>query len=209
GLNGLVERDLNLEVAKAAEVELGRRGIGVALTRTADYATILAARAEFADAIRAEALVSIHHNAPMAAPSGVPGTEIFVQSTSRQSRRLGGVLYERLFEGLSVFDDVDWQAAEDAGVVEVLNTRGSDAYGMVRRPTTPSVLLEIGYLANPSEEALMATSEYVEVAAFAIADGVEDYLDTGALGGGYVAEPRVFDPAAAPGASLCEDPPLE
>lgn len=209
GANGLVERDLNLRLAVATEAELGARGITVATTRTRDYHTLLSTRSAFADAVGARALVSIHHNAPAAIPSDAPGTEVFVQSDSPESRRLGGVLYATVFDALSTFDDVAWTTASDAGVLRVLNTRGSDAYGMIRRPATPTALVELGYLNNPTEAALMATQEYIDVAAVALADGIEAFLRSDDPGRGYVEEPRVFDPAFAPGADVCTDPALE
>lgn len=209
GPNGLVERDLNLDLSFATQAELEARGITVALTRTADYATILATRAAFADALGVDALVSIHHNAPNAFASDVPGTEIFVQSDSPDSRRLGEVLYETVFDALATLDGVAWTTAGDAGVVRVLNTEGTDAYGMIRRPSTPTALIELGYLSNASEAELFATPEYIELAAIALADGIEAYLESDDAGRGWVDEPRVFNPNRAPGQDVCDDPPLD
>ena len=209
GPNGLVERDLNLDLSFATQAELEARGITVALTRTFDYATILATRAAFADALEVEALVSIHHNAPNAFASDVPGTEIFVQSDSPDSRRLGEVLYETVFDALATIEGIAWTTAGDAGVVRVLNTEGGDAYGMIRRPSTPTALIELGYLSNASEAELFATPEYIELAAIALADGIEAYLDTDEPGRGWVEEPRVFNPNRAPGQDVCVDPPLD
>lgn len=209
GPNGLVERDLNLELSFATQDQLESRGITVALTRTADYATILATRAAFADALGVDALVSIHHNAPNAFASDVPGTEIFVQSDSPDSRRLGEVLYATVFDALATFDGVAWTTAGDAGVLRVLSSEGNDAYGMIRRPSTPTALIELGYISNASEAELFSTAEYIELAAAALADGIEAYLDSDDPGRGWVEEPRVFDPNRAPGQDVCDDPPLD
>ena len=43
---------------------------------------------------------------------------------------------------------------------------------------------------NASEAALFATPEYIELAAIALADGIEAYLDSDAPGRGWVQEPR-------------------
>lgn len=209
GPNGLVERDLNLTLSLATQRELESRGVTVAITRTRDYATLLATRAAFADAVGADALVSVHHNAPAAIPSDVPGTEIFVQTDSDQSRRLGGLLYGAVFDALAAVEGVAWTTASDAGVVRVLNTRGTDAYGIIRRPVTPTALVELGYINNASEAAFMATDAYIDIASRALADGIVAYLETDAPGRGFTDEPRVFDPAFAPGADVCTDPDLE
>jgi hypothetical protein len=105
--------------------------------------------------------------------------------------------------------EVEWTAAPDAGVLRVLSTRGNDAYGMIRSPRTVSVLAELGYISNPAEAELFATSEYVEAVSDALADAIENYLITEATGAGYVAEPRVFNPQPGIGGSLCVDPRLE
>ena len=148
GSNGLREADINLTVAQATEEELLARDIPVVLTRTGDYAIRIGSRAQLADDLGAEILVSIHHNAPTPGPSTTPGTEIFVQSDSERSRRLGGLIWEHVVDGLSGVDDVDWSAAPDAGVLRVLNPEGEDAYGMVRLPQTVSVLSELAYISS-------------------------------------------------------------
>ncbi len=209
GANGLVERDLNLQVARVTETELLSRGISVVLTRTADYPTPLGVRTRFADHLGADLMVSIHHNAPKPGPSSLPGTEVFIQSDSDDSRRLGQLVWEHVREGLSVFDGVAWSAASDVGVLRVLNTRGLDAYGMIRGPETVSVLAELAYLNNPAEARLMATPEYVEVAGALVADAIEAYITTDDRGSGYVASPRVFNPNPGVGASVCIEPELQ
>jgi len=208
GANGLMEKHLNLEVSQALQADLIIRGIDVVLTRTADYASRLGVRAGLADQVNADLVVSVHHNAPTPAPSPRPGTEVFIQSTSEDSRRLGGLVWGRVMAALSDFE-VEWTAAPDAGVLRVLSTRGNDAYGMIRSPRTVSVLAELGYISNPAEAELFATSEYVEAVSDALADAIENYLITEATGAGYVAEPRVFNPQPGIGGSLCVDPRLE
>ena len=199
--NGLTEKEVNLRVAQTAATMLGARGVATVLTRTGDYATPLGVRANLADTVGAKLLISIHHNAPLQAPSPVPGVEIFHESNSPESRRLGGLVYERLMTALSTFV-VDWVAPDDAGVMQVLNTSGGDAYGMIRLPETTSVLAELGYMANPAEANLFARPVYPQVAGRAIADAVLDYLETDKPGAGYV-QPRVFNPQPGVGRSLC------
>lgn len=207
GPNGLIEKHINLEVSQALQAKLIVRGIPVLLTRTGDYATLLGVRAGLADHVGADLVLSVHHNAPTPGPSTRPGTEVFVQSESPDSRRLGGLVWSRVVEALSEFD-VAWSAAPDAGVLSVLSTRGNDAYGMIRGPDTVSVLAEIGYLSNRAEAELFATTEYVEAISTAFADAIESYLTTEAEGSGFVAEPRVFNPQPGIGGALCVDPAL-
>ncbi|REK36425.1 MAG: N-acetylmuramoyl-L-alanine amidase [Actinobacteria bacterium] len=207
GSNGLTESEVNLAVSRLVVEHLGKRGVSAILTRTRDYASTLGMRALLADQVGASLMVSIHHNAPAPGPSAIPGTEVFVQSDSADSRRLGGLLYQQAIEALSTFD-VAWTSAPDAGVLEVLNTRGTDAYGMLRTPETVTALIELGYIANPVEAELFATQEYVEVAATAVVEAVVAYLDTDEPGTGFIAEARVFNPQPGISGDVCQDPEL-
>ena len=172
----------------------------------------MSVRSAFADALGAEALVSIHHNGPTYRTGNQPGTEVYVQSVSAQqaradSARLGGLLYQEITNALSGFENVAWSRVADAGVLRVLSTRGRDAYGMISRPTAPAALVEYGYLSNRSEAALFATDEYIRVAAKATANAIEAFLNTDRSGTEQVQRPRVFDPARAP--SRCNEVALE
>ncbi|MEA1904210.1 MAG: N-acetylmuramoyl-L-alanine amidase [Actinomycetota bacterium] len=203
---GMPEKVLNLNVAYQVIDALTRRGIDAILTRTDDYASPLSVRANLADTLGAEIMVSIHHNSPSPGPSREPGIEVFVQQESDLSGRLGGLLFEHAMAGLGSFN-VNWVGAADAGVMTVLSTRGDDAYGIIRHPDTPTALIELGYLSNRSEAALHQTPEYLSVAGEAIADAIEDYLNTDESGSGFV-RGRVFNPQPGVGRDVCVDPPL-
>jgi len=203
-VTGLVERDLNLVVAIAAADELQNRGFDVLLTRSRDYASRLIARARLADASGAGLMLSIHHNAPTPGPSNLPGTEVFVQNNSMESARLGGLAWEDTVEELSQFD-ISWSAAADSGAMTVLSSRGTDAYGIIRYPATPTALLELGYLSNPAEARLFATEEYTVAAATAIANTAERFLTTSDTGPA-LEEGRVFNPNPGISSNRCEDP---
>lgn len=204
--SGLMEKTVNMEVSQALHEELTLRGVDAVLTRTGDYVLPIRTRARYADLMGAEALVSIHHNAPQAPASEIPGVEIFVQQASMESQRLGGLLYEATMTALAEFA-VDWVRAPDAGVMIVVNGDGEDAYGMVRRPETPSALVELGYIANPAEAALYAMPEYAPTAATAMADALESFLGSDETGAALV-EGRVFNPRPGVGQDECVEPDL-
>jgi N-acetylmuramoyl-L-alanine amidase len=208
GRNGLPEKALNLRVALATQQALIDRGIPSVLTRTDDYATTLSSRARLADTLGAEIMVSIHHNAPTPAPSTVPGIEIFVQSDSAESRRLGGVLWDYSLAALSTFR-IAWTAAEDSGVLTVVNDRGRDAYGIIRIPETPTALIELGYISNPAEAELFATDVYVRVASDALARAIDTYMNTDRPGSGWVEPGRTFNPNPGLSQGSCIDPALK
>ena len=212
GPNGLTEERLNLTLSRAVLAELARRNIPATTTRTGNYGLLLSVRAAFADALGADALVSLHHNAPTWSSRDSPGTEVYVQSNDDEtprpaSERLGGLLHEEITTTLGMFADVTWSGLADAGVLRVLLPAGGDAYGMIRRPAIPAVVVEYGYLSNISEAELFATEEYIDAAASATADAIEAYLNTDRPGTGFVERPRRFDPARV--TSRCDEIPLE
>ncbi len=207
GSNGLVERDLNLDLGKAIAGELHAWGIPAVLTRTDNYAVRLSVRAGLADALGAQALVSLHHNAPRHNSRRTPGTEVYVQSESARSARLGGLLYEEIFQALDNAFDIAWSGTRFTGVSRVLLPSGGDAFGMIRRPATPAALVEFGYIANRAEANLFATPEYVAVASEAAAQAIRAYLETDRPGTGFHEAPRIFNPNRA--SSRCLEVPLE
>ncbi|HEY6635633.1 MAG TPA: N-acetylmuramoyl-L-alanine amidase, partial [Acidimicrobiia bacterium] len=207
GFNGLAEKEINLRVGLATAEFLAAREIEVMLTRVGDYPMPIPVRTEYAELVEAEVVVSIHHNAPEAPASDIPGVEIFVQQASSDSQRLGGLIYDETMEALDGFD-IDWDRAPDAGVMTVVNSSGEDAYGMVRRPSMPSVLVELGYIANDAEAHLYRQPEYVPTAAIALANAIEQYLTGDDTGAGLVPG-RDFDPNPGVGADRCIDVDLE
>lgn len=208
GPNGATEAELNLDIARRTASLLEGQGVSVALTRTGDYRIPVRNRAAIADQLAAKAFVSVHHNSPTADASDKPGTEIYVQSGSSQSNRLGGLIYQELTEALAVFD-VTWSRRPDAGVLTVLNDAGDNAYGIDRYPTTTTALAELAYISNPAEAVVLSTSEYRQTAAQALSDGIIRYLNTKDPGSGFVSKPRLFNPSGETGGTEgCVDPPL-
>ncbi len=206
GAGGLREMDVNLRVALATQILLEQRGISVVLTRTGDYPTRLFVRSLLADTLQAELMVSIHHNAPTPSRSSRPGTEVFVQSGSEESARLGGLLWARVTRAFSIVD-VAWSRARDSGVMTVINANGEDAYGMIRNPETPTALIELGYISNPAEARWFATDAYPFYAGLAVANAIVDYLTT-QRPGVELGPGRVRDPLPGISSSQCVDPHL-
>lgn len=207
GYNGLAEADLNLALGVAVRRELEARGITAVLTRTGDYGTLMSMRAGLADALDAQALVSLHHNAPLYYSRSSPGTEVYIQSDSPSSTRLGGLLYEEISQALDSAFDISWSGTRFTGVSRILQPSGDDLYRMLRLPSTPTALVEYGYLANRAEARLFATPEYLAVAATATADALVAFLETDRPGAGLHEEARVYNAKRA--SDHCHETPLE
>jgi len=209
GPNGETEAELNLDISRRAARMLEAAGYPSVLTRMSDYRLPIRTRADLADRLQADVFISVHHNSPTLNTSPTPGTEVYVQLSSDASKRLGGLLYEEILSQLSVFD-VAWSSAETPGVITVVNAEGENAYGINRYPSTPSVLAEFAYISNPSEATLLATDEYRQAAATAVAHAAVRYLETTDPGSGFVERPRLVEFAGGTGGfDDCVDPVLE
>jgi N-acetylmuramoyl-L-alanine amidase len=210
GPHGLREKDLNLVVAAYAAKALQAQNVSVLLTRRADYRMTLATRGLVIEAIRPKLFVSIHHNsgATAASPSG-PGTEVYHQQASAESKRLGGLLYEDVRGYFSKVKGVQW-VAENPGVVARVNAAGDDYYGVLRRSKgTPAALVEGAYISNPSEESLLQRKDAQKAEGEAVARGVLRYLRTPDPGSGFLPAFSSTAPAGdGGGAKGCTDPAL-
>ncbi len=211
GPRGLEEKDLNLVVAAHAAKALQAQNVSVLLTRRADYRMTLASRGLVVEAIRPKLFVSIHHNAGTTAPSpGGPGTEVYHQNASTESKRLSGLLYEDVKGYLSKQKGVQWVAAEHPGVIARVGSTGEDYYGVLRRSKgTPAALVEGAFISNPTEEALLQRKDAQKAEGEAVARGIVRYLGTTDPGSGYL-PPFTSKVAAGSGggAKSCKDPAL-
>lgn len=210
GPTGLTEAEVNLDIAIRAARRLEAEGATVVLTRTSDVRVTIQTRAELAVALEPLAFISVHHNAVPRGTAPTPGSELYHQHASGESRRLAGLLWEELQEELGPFLD-EWAVGEQPGAFpRVSGDTGDDYYGILRRSQgVPAVLSEAAYLSNPAEEALLRTDEFRDAEARAIADAVLRYVTTQDPGSGFF-PPRVIESAAGGGGGTagCEDPPL-
>lgn len=214
GDNGLTESEVNLAVAERARAALERQGVAVVLTRSADYQVTLEGRAKVARSLKARVFVSVHHNAGAETPLEGPGTDVYHQEASAESRRLGGLVYEEVVAALRPLP-ADWVGVPNPGVKYLRGRRGTDYYGVLRRTAgLPGVLSEAAYLSNPSEADLLARADVQALEAEAISRAIVRFLTTADPGVGFVAaddEPGPPPPLTpAERAPLpCTDPPLE
>ena len=209
GANGLIEKHLNLAVARLARAELEARGYRTVLTRNADIRMPTVTRAEIALALSAKAFVSIHHNGGVTQSSPDPGTEVFHQGRSPDSLRLAGILFEDLQTALSQYD-VPWAATRNKGTKGLLRSSDDrDLYGVLRHSEgLPAVLVEPAYLSNPSEARLLADAAVQAVEARAIADGIVRFLTTDDPGSGFNDVTTTSRVLTTGGRNGCVDPPL-
>jgi len=156
---GFYEKGVNLSVALEVARLLEQRGLRVKMTRTDDYFVELEDRAAIANNLDADLFVSIHSDSfPESSRRGF--TVYIANSASSSSRRAANAI-ARSMSGT----DLNSFGVQTAGYHVLTGTRG------------PAVLVELGYLSNRSEAALLRSSSFQDRLAQAVADGISDYFD--------------------------------
>lgn len=162
--NGYREQDLTFRIgAELAEI-LRAEGYDVRLSRpTADTqlgtsnATSLAARVNEANDWGADYFISLHANASEL--QGASGSEALVFNLNSAAAALA----EDILDGLE-----DTTGLPNRGV-----TQRTNLY-VLRRTRMPAVLVELGFITNPGDAALMANSP--QLFALGVANGITEYL---------------------------------
>ena len=207
---GLSEASVNLAVARATGEQLEELGFVVLLTRYEDTRVPILTRVEIAERLDVDLLVSIHHQGTDPAPiADQPGTEVYYQQESADSKRFAGLLREEAIAELGLFGDA-WFVGSDAGATYRANTdTGLDFYGMVRRPSMPAVLAEMSFLGHSVEVELLGTQEFVEAEARAITNATVRWFGSTDQGSGFV-EPSFTLRSSGGGGTVdgCVDPDL-
>lgn len=141
------EREVNLAIAKVLKQRLERAGAQVLMTREDATTSINAyGRADVVNAWGAHVLVSVHCNSHTS--SLTSGTEVWHYGNSAESLRLAALMMQQL-RGLGLVD---------RGV-----KKGN--YAVLRETTMPAVLVETGFLSNPTEEKLLLNPAFQAKAA--------------------------------------------
>lgn len=205
GPSGDREKDRNLEISQEVRRLLAGRVGRVVLTRERDFEATIEFRAALADALRADAAISVHLNSSPDGPRSTPGAETFGATTNPEDRRLAGLMYEHIRRYVQTLPG-PWVGDRDAGAKYRLGRDGRDYYGLLRRAHRPFVITESLYISSAHEESLAAMPEVRRGIAAAIADAAVAFTTSRAPGSGWVRPyPRPPDPSTSDG-HVCADP---
>lgn len=162
GCLGDFEKDITLDVALKLQKELRKLGANVIMTRETDEKVSLKKRVEITNESDSSIFVSIHGNAlpDHLNPLEHRGTSVYYYYP--QAKGLA----------LSILNALNSEAqTKNDGV-----RQGSLA--VVRNTNALSVLVELAYLINPEDNALLVNEKFREKCAKAIAHGISNYLKT-------------------------------
>jgi N-acetylmuramoyl-L-alanine amidase len=163
--NGLMEKDLTLSLALAAQRRLPAHVYQVLLTRQEDVNLPLAERAQAARQAGAQAFISIHLNGHP--DPSVDGTEVYLSPAARANDRR---LAQALLMTVPMATGVPARGLKTGNFI-VLS-------GEHHLPATAACLLEVAYMTNPSQARRLESRQYIEQLGLAIAQGVMSYAAT-------------------------------
>lgn len=162
--NGLVEKDLTLDIALRLRTLLVAQGWTVKMTRDTDRDVYgpnasdvdeLQARVDVANNAGARMFICIHANS---STSSVPsGTTSYWYKP--EDRPLASAIQHSLIGLLGTKDD---------GVVR-------ERFYVIRRTTMPATLIETAFVSNPADAARLRSPDFRQEIAAGIADGIKDY----------------------------------
>lgn len=172
GINGALEKDINLSIVKKLQALLEEEGFTVYLTREKDALLAPAnstskkkddmiARIEMISELDPFFTISIHQNS--FTDSSTSGPQVFYYKDSEESATMAQVIQDVLNSQLSPAKQREPQA----------NTN----YYLLTRTPTPTVIVECGFLSNPTEADLLTQDEYQSRVANAIFLGILSYYE--------------------------------
>lgn len=172
GINGEVEKEINLLIAGRLKNLLEQQGIAVVMTRTDDNGLYeenatnkkqqdMKRRCELINQTEAELVVSIHQNS-YTEPS-VCGPQVFYYENSAAAKEIAAILQSSLNTLLEIERPREIKA--------------NDSYYILRKTERPAVIVECGFLSNPAEAALLSTEEYQQKVAEAICAGILQWME--------------------------------
>ncbi len=172
GVNGALEKDINLSIVKKLQKLLEEEGFSVYLTRETDSLLgpanstskkkdDMIARIEMITELNPFFTISIHQNSFTDASSS--GPQVFFYKDSVESATMAQVIQDVLNTQLNPAKKRAPQANAN--------------YYLLTRTPSPTVIVECGFLSNPSEADLLISEDYQSRVANAIFLGILSYYE--------------------------------
>jgi N-acetylmuramoyl-L-alanine amidase len=194
--DGTREADLNLDIGLRLARMLEGAGVDVVLTRDSDrevntppvdrtfdglidVTDDLAARADIANAARADLFIAIHNNFAVDRTTGGPSTYWSDErSFQRRSARLARIIQARMVAGLTSVGDAGWRPYDHGALIYPYYVlRDVDPPRLLRPTRMPGVLSEGLFLSNPRELRMLKRPRVRQAMANAYYEAIARYLD--------------------------------
>ena len=175
--DGTLEKDINLKIALKTYDILRLYGYNVILTHSEDIGTEddsslnissrkksdLRNRLELMSATDNSIYVSIHLN--KFTTSAASGAQVFYTPNFEKANILGKYVQEEI---VSLLQPENHRCIKP----------GTDSTFLLKNATVPAIIVECGFLSNPSDLKQLKDNDYQKSMAFCIANGIEKYYNS-------------------------------
>lgn len=172
GINGQLEKDINLAIAKKLKTYLEASDVTVVLTRDKDMALYssgdahkkmadMRKRCQLIEEVKPDLVISIHQNSYH--EEAIRGGQVFYYKTSVRGKKLAQILQGR-------FDYV-------LGDANKRQAKANDNYYLLLHVKEPIIIAECGFLSNWEEAEKLETKEYQDRLAWTLHMGIMEYLN--------------------------------
>ncbi|MDR1753652.1 MAG: N-acetylmuramoyl-L-alanine amidase [Eubacterium sp.] len=175
GLNGELEKEINLKIVKNLEEILLFSGFNVVLTRNEDISihdngitglrnqkvSDMQNRKKIVDSYPDSIFLSIHQN-QFTSPQ-IFGAQMFYSENSEDNLKLAQTLQKN-------FRDLDQDNNREVKIID-------NGLYLFKNSVQPSVLIECGFLSNPKDVANLGNNEYQKMVSFTIYKSLLEYIE--------------------------------
>lgn len=168
GRKGLLEKDLNLSIARACQAALERSGVSVRMSRTKDEDDPVAEEVKECNAFAPDLAVDVHNNA-----GGGDGAEAYYSRVGGTGKKLA----------VNILAQLTALGQQSRGAKTRLNSSGSDYYAFIRQTKAPAVIVECAFVDSADIALIDTEAERVQVGE-AIARGILQTLGVTYVPGG-------------------------
>ena len=172
GINGQLEKDINLAIAKKLKTYLEASDVTVVLTRDKDMGLYssgdahkkmadMRKRCQLIEEVKPDLVISIHQNSYH--EEAIRGGQVFYYKTSVRGKKLAQILQGR-------FDYV-------LGDANKRQAKANDNYYLLLHVKEPIIIAECGFLSNWEEAEKLETKEYQDRLAWTLHMGIMEYLN--------------------------------
>lgn len=172
GVDGTLEKDINLKIALSLKEALEAEGMTVVLTRDSDKGLYdsnsqnkkiedMKERLAIMEESKADLVVSIHQNSFRS--SAVSGPQVFY--------------YESSIKGEQAAEYIQNSMNKELQISRPRVQKGNDNYYLLKRCSKTTVIVECGFLSNPDEEKLLREAEYQSRIVEAVKKGICLYFE--------------------------------
>lgn len=153
----VVEKDVNLVMAKACRDYLEYNGVNVLMSRTKDENDPLADEIKECNAYNPDLAVDVHNNA-----GGGDGFEAYYYTGGGTSKTLA----------FNIEQEVIAIGQNSRGIKTKINSSGKDYYGFIRQIKAPSVIVEGVFVDNATDVKIPDTEAEQKAFGYAYARGI-------------------------------------